>query len=884
MPEEPEHQGRAHQPAGKSRRKAGWRSWSRRLTGRLHAWWYPPPDHAERYPSYYGNARRSRPVRAWHRLTRRLGKSALSRGPAALRRRLRAWWYPPSDHAQRYPNYGEGRRSRPVRAWQSLKRQLRSSALGRGSAAFRERLQAWWHPPSQQQGADGYGYGYGQGQGRVSRPAQAWRRVQRRIKNTAFGRGYQALTGRWLAWWYPPSDREQRYPNYYSNVQQSRPAQTWRRWRRRIGNTAFGRALQAATARLYNWWYPPSERPDGYGYGSLGQGRVSRPVRLLRRWDRRLRQTWLGRKLSWLLDDVAAFLSSLRIQAVRNFARARIRIWNWLFRWQTAAWLAGLLIVMWFGYPRLRRYQERQYAQQAQLLLARGDFKRAALRAQQTLSLNKSNAVATRVFADLADNLGAPDALYWRQRTLLLQPDATNQIALASTALRVEAFPFPTAAKALKAVELPFQQTAAYQRVAGVLALKLGQFQEAEQHYVEALRLEPANPLNRMSVAVVRLQSRNPDIITDSRTTLELLRTDRQLGLMATRMLVVESIGRKNFERAASLSQQIVTNAQCSFSERVLHLAILKAGHSTNFPAFLAETQQRARDDVLHIGELATWMNRSGYGQQALDWLHSLPPEVARKGIIPIVLADSYAVLGKWPELERYLDQQRWIGLGLEHIRFAMQALAAAKQGNTRYASDLWQMVIRVSSGSSVKLSMLAKLSAAWGWKERTEEVLWLAAQKYPDEPWTLKSLTNLYEAQRDTAGLRRVAQTAFQRNPKDTQAGNNFAILSLLTGTDVARAHACAAELYAAEPKNPVVVSTYAFSLHKQGRTKEALAVLRDLGLAQLDAPAIAVYYGIMLAASGDAATAKHYLDKASMTFLLPEELAMVERAKTGG
>lgn len=812
----------------------------RKVTYRLYEWWYPPSDHVHPYPNYSyrgygGETRRSRPARAWRRLKRSFRHFFSAVRHSAISNSIYNWWYPPSDHSQSYPNVsyrgygGNVRKSRPVRAWHHLRRRLKNSALGRGYSAFLERLYEWWYPPSDHDPGSypnvsyrGYG-GYG-GQVRRSRPARAWHRLKRGLRHSALGRGYRTFSEKWIDWYYPLSEHEGGYPN---------------------------------------------------------QRRVSRPVRLLRRSDRWFRRTWLGRKLSWLLNDLADFSSHLSDQISEDFAWWRVK--RWLFRWQTAVWLVCLSAVAWSGYcyglPRLRLYREQQYAQQALRMLAKGDFKRAMLRAQQVLSLNYSNAIATRVFADLADGFGSPHALYWRQRTLMLMPDATNQIALASTALRVEEFPFPTAVKTLNAIEAAFQQTANYHRVAGALALKLAKLTEAEQHYAEALRLDPASPANRMSLAVVRLQSKNPKLITDSRTTLELLRTDRQLGLVATRSLVAESIDRGEFERAEYLSHQVLTNAQSSFSDRILHLAILNARHSTNFALFLAETEQRAKANAFHCGELAAWMNSSGHAQQALDWLESMPPQSTRQGLLPIAIADSYVALGKWKELQAYLERSPWTGL--EHIRFAMMALAGTKQsGDMRYSLG-WQSAIRFASGSPAALNMLAKLFAAWGWKERTEDVLWHAAQKYPEQPWPLTSLNILYANQRDTVGMRRVAQAAFQRNPKDSLACNNYVMLSLLTGADVTKAHEHAAQLHATAPKNPVFASTYAFSLYVQGRAKDAVQTLRDLRLDQLDDPSLAAYYGIFLAAAGDKQTAQTYLAKSAKAFLLPEELVMVERAR---
>ena len=57
--------------------------------------------------------------------------------------------------------------------------------------------------------------------------------------------------------------------------------------------------------------------------------------------------------------------------------------------------------------------------------------------------INPDNAAACHVNAELADWANSPFALYWRQRTVLLAPTATNRLALASTALRAEPSPMP---------------------------------------------------------------------------------------------------------------------------------------------------------------------------------------------------------------------------------------------------------------------------------------------------------------------------------------------------------------------------------------------------------------------------------------------------------
>jgi len=603
----------------------------------------------------------------------------------------------------------------------------------------------------------------------------------------------------------------------------------------------------------------------------------------MRRNIRRFRRTWLGRKTGWVLDEAEEFFIKVRLQAAEDFAWRRIQ--RRLMRWQTWVVLVFLFAAIEFGYiyglPRYHQYVERNYAMQAQHYLASGDYQRAILRAQQVFVMNPDNAVAIQVIADLADYFGSPYALQWRQRLILLKPDNVNRLALARTALRVEAFPFPIATKALNEIAPAYRQSAAYQLVAGALAIKLSNLEAAEQHYEAAMKLDPNDPVSRMSLAVIRLQSGNPNVIADSRTTLELLRTDRQIGLLATRSLVAESIAHRDFGRAEMISQQILTNRQVSFSDRIVHLAILNAEKSPRFKIFLGETQTNAEENPFYVGELVSWMNHYGFAQPGLDWLNGLPARLTGQGLVPIAIADSYVTLGQWKKLTDYLEKERWNEW--DAVRIGMMAFAYRQEfGGDQYAIT-WQQSIVLAARSPNMLNTLAEMAAGWGWKDETADVLWFAAREYPDQSWPLTSLEKFYTGQRNTTGLWRVFQAMVKKNPKDALARNNYAMVSLLLNVDVAAARQDAAQLHAAQPDNPVFASTYALSLYLQGRPQEAVQALRALGLERLDDPSLAAYYGVFLSAAGDAKTARTYLDKSAKAFLLPEEQALVEQAKKG-
>jgi predicted Zn-dependent protease len=94
-------------------------------------------------------------------------------------------------------------------------------------------------------------------------------------------------------------------------------------------------------------------------------------------------------------------------------------------------------------------------------------------------------------------------------------------------------------------------------------------------------------------------------------------------------------------------------------------------------------------------------------------------------------------------------------------------------------------------------------------------------------------------------------------------------------------RGQKIARELFEKEPANAAYVSTYAFALYSQGDFKGAVKVLGALTDEQLHQPDVAAYYGIILAAAGDQARAGEFLDLGEKATLLPEEKALLEKAR---
>ena len=137
-----------------------------------------------------------------------------------------------------------------------------------------------------------------------------------------------------------------------------------------------------------------------------------------------------------------------------------------------------------------------------------------------------------------------------------------------------------------------------------------------------------------------------------------------------------------------------------------------------------------------------------------------------------------------------------------------------------------------------------------------------------------------LYLTVRQHRGLNRLYSTMANYAPKDFAAQNNLAATSLLLRLNLPRAHQLAKEVISEHPEEAIFASTYAFSLHLQGRTKEGLAALEKFKPSALEYPSVAVYYGLLLSESGETNKAGKYLAIAQKAELLPEEKALVAEA----
>ena len=538
-----------------------------------------------------------------------------------------------------------------------------------------------------------------------------------------------------------------------------------------------------------------------------------------------------------------------------------------------------MLLGLWFyARPAYQRHRETRAIALARGYLAKGDYQNASLSARQALRVNPSNLEACRMMTDLAEQSHSPCVLDWRRRIVDLAPTVDNRLKLASTALRSQGPPYPLAAQTLDELKDTAASVAAYHVVSAELALRLKRSAVALDHFERASRLEPTNELYQLNLAVLQLQSTNAAALPAARSTLERLRASSNVGVVALRWLVSEHLRRDDLNSAQQFSRQLLANPHSQSDDRLQHLGILRQSNSSEFGAYLTVLQKNALTNAMEIYGISAWLIGHGLVDGALGWLTHCPAKLQAEQPVPLALVDCLVAKRDWVGLETALSQQKWGEL--EFLRQAFWSRAAFEQ-NQKLAADMrWRTAVRETGDRLGPKTALLSLATSWGRPQAREDLLWQIAQRYPSERWALRELDRIYVAAGDTRSLNKLYAMMAGYDSRNFVAQNNWVATSLLLKLDLPKAHGQAKDLFAKHPGEAVIASTYAYSLHLQGKTREGLAVLEKLKPEVLENPSVALYYGVLLSASGDAGKAARYVGISQKAGLLPEERTLADQA----
>lgn len=546
--------------------------------------------------------------------------------------------------------------------------------------------------------------------------------------------------------------------------------------------------------------------------------------------------------------------------------------------------LAFCLVLVMGGYGAYRGYRslrQGRLIKQAKAYAATSEDRKAQLCLQRALRYNPRDVDACRLMAELAEKSESPGALIWRAKVVELVPNSVDdRLALAQVALVLR--DLRAATNALEWIAQNGKKNAGYHNIAGAAALAAGLPADAKAHFAEAYRLEPTNAVPQLNLALTRLFSTNALETQGAREVLLGLSsnpTNSQVRTVALRELTLYSLRSKQLADASRFAQSLAQQTNAQPRDRLWRLDVLRESRNPGLTAAISDFQRESGTNIASVNVLAGWLIRNGMARDALKWLLSLPPEIHTVPPISLAVADCLLITGDWTGLQKKVADQNWGNL--EFLRRAFLASSLRSQNMAAAAKGEWELAIKAAGGKIAALRMLHLFSTARQWPAEAEDLLWTIVNLYPNDKGALRDLSDALYAAGRTRSLLTLYKQALQREPGNLAIKNNLAATALLLGADDVKPHELAHEVWQKAPTNAAYASTYALSLYRQKKFDEALRVMRALSPRDLEVPAIAGYYGLILSSAGDRHRAQSYLQWSKKARLLPEESALFAQVR---
>jgi tetratricopeptide (TPR) repeat protein len=578
----------------------------------------------------------------------------------------------------------------------------------------------------------------------------------------------------------------------------------------------------------------------------------------------------------------------LPIRWVRKLARLvrwlqhldiRFPIWDFLNALESSPALrlkvyltAGVLAVaagtgIWL-YPAWRQGNSIRVAAQ---WIKSGKLDRAsdALREAVRLAPNRSETWAVAAIFEI--RLGHMDsATNCIARAAQLDP-ANIELKYEWAAISLLAARLGEADKALAGVPDDVKAKSAYaERLEGELARLRNQMGAARRHFDAAVRLDGQPlPNDEVPLGVVLLSSPRGEERDRGRALLEKWAPDPLWGVNALRALLSEAQSRGDGPAVVRYAGELRVHPARNPNDVVDCLGALDKADPAGFKEALTETEQAFAYDLGSTANLVGWLSLHNRTAEAVRWVRTLPRDFSHTPPVVYAMAEALRVGNDWSGLREWTLPGAWSN-ELSFIREGYALNAARHLGENALAETDWRELLAEAPAHPSQAYFLAGEVYVWGWNAEAEKLWWITADSPGLTMNSLGMLTRYYDREHDAEGMYRVFARMHGLHQDDPIVSNNFSYLAALTGNNALLAEQVARDNAQRFPDEPAYWATYAFTLHTNGQTARALAILEPRAAAAAKSSPFAFTYGLVLAASGrhaDALAAFAHVDTPALT-----------------
>ncbi len=529
----------------------------------------------------------------------------------------------------------------------------------------------------------------------------------------------------------------------------------------------------------------------------------------------------------------------------------------------------GYVLAKKVAWPRYKQYRAASFERSARDYLAQGDFDNAMLFARKNLAADQSNVANWRLAAEITEQRDDPNALFYLQRLLAVDPSLDNRLRLIRFALarRADA----VAEKAISGAGAEARDSAEFHELAARASLRTGKTIQAKFHLITLCNLRPDDHRARLDLARIRLDESGPDLRGSIRSEIRGLASDATVRIAALTALLADSIAHKESADSLDLVAEMRRESGLEIPSALTIANALRLFDPPAFETYSAELRQLAGDrpaDIARVGMFLIQSQRSG---EVLDWVAALPSPLGNDSVVQRMRAAAHAELRQWGPLADFLKASDWKEIEFE--RLALLSYAQQKLGQTAAFAETWRLALAHAAANQAKLNLLLQHTAQWRWDDQRFEVLWKLFQLDPREASVQRQLFARERALGNTANLNRLFARLLEVAPDDASTKNNFAYTCLLLGTNTARAEILSREALAADPRNAYFATTRALALLRTGAADEARALLAEIGAVQLWQPEQLIVQAAVLVANSAFEAADQLVANATPAGLLPEE-----------
>ncbi|MGC4071998.1 MAG: hypothetical protein QM760_05685 [Nibricoccus sp.] len=288
---------------------------------------------------------------------------------------------------------------------------------------------------------------------------------------------------------------------------------------------------------------------------------------------------------------------------------------------------------------------------------------------------------------------------------------------------------------------------------------------------------------------------------------------------------------------------------------------------------------EKSRRDTATSARLASLANAAGTSERK-SWLQALPASY-RTSSVQLNLADSLYATDDYRGLESTLKNEKWDEN--DFLRLTLLAYAQKNLGKEADFRATWRLVT-TTANRPAQLTVLEEICERWNWSAERVDILNRIVQRDPTDSNSFTQLSDHYRQNGQTGELARIYALRVEADGATPDDKSRFAYYSLLTNTNVTKAHVFAKQAYETAPDTPFNAKTYAFSLYKQSRHADAWRIIEKLVAMGESGPAqLNLLRAAITLEQGQVSEARSYLNNFDAQTALPEESALADSlAKT--